>query len=174
MWYGSFRPLGRRGSGGRGGRSGFTGRLRQRHRYRSPMGTIPCCGYITALYGTTKCTRTTGADPLQHSLPPSTPPRLQTRRRPPQRFFQADGSTRSEFRTVYNLHMRIDALSTALKYFDMADVFQIVPSETIVLLEKHLMTLFDLQNDLVAKEEKLATNSADLVAAAEIVVIKEN
>ena len=88
-------------------------------------------------------------------------------------FFQADGSTGSEFRTVYDLHMRIDALSTALKYFDMADVFQIVPSGTIFLLEKHLTTLFALQNDLAIEEDKLAANAANLVAAAEMVVVED-
>ena len=42
-------------------------------------------------------------------------------------FFKYNGKMVNEFRTVYNLHMQIEALVKALKLFDMRDVFTMIP-----------------------------------------------
>jgi len=45
-------------------------------------------------------------------------------------FFQSDGKIGSEFKAVYDIHMQIEALSKALDFFDLDDVFQIIPEAT--------------------------------------------
>jgi len=40
-------------------------------------------------------------------------------------FFETDGKLGSDFRAVYDLHMRLDALGKAIAFFDMDDVFNI-------------------------------------------------
>ena len=42
-------------------------------------------------------------------------------------FFASDGKLVNDFQTVYDLHMRIEALSKALTSYDMLDVFQVIP-----------------------------------------------
>ena len=39
-------------------------------------------------------------------------------------FFETDGRTVGDFQTVYDLNMRIEALSKTLSFFDMIDVFR--------------------------------------------------
>lgn len=68
--------------------------------------------------------------------------------------------------------MIIDALSTVLRYFDMVDVFRIVPSEMITFLEDHLGIIFDLQTNLAVEREKIFLKDADLAAAAEVVPVE--
>jgi len=87
-------------------------------------------------------------------------------------FFRANEATGSEFCTVYGLRMIIDALSTVLRYFDMVDVFRIVPSEMITFLEDHLGIIFDLQTNLAVEREKIFLKDADLAAAAEVVPVE--
>ena len=38
-------------------------------------------------------------------------------------FFEANGKVGSDFKVVYDLHMRIESLSKDLTFFDMKDVF---------------------------------------------------
>ena len=54
-----------------------------------------------------------------------------TRRRGSFIFFETDGTVGSDLCTVYNLHMHIEALSKSLAFFDMRDVFQIVPEAAV-------------------------------------------
>ena len=51
-------------------------------------------------------------------------------------FFESDGKVGGDFRAVYDLHMRLEALSKAIMFYDMDDVFNILPSETVKLLEE--------------------------------------
>ena len=53
-------------------------------------------------------------------------------------FFASDGKLVNDFQTVYDLHMRIEALSKALTSYDMLDVFQIIPEDTILKLSSTL------------------------------------
>ena len=57
-------------------------------------------------------------------------------------FFESDGQTGGDFRAVYDLHMRLEALSKAITFYDMGDVFQILPSNIIVVLESKLDVYF--------------------------------
>jgi len=58
----------------------------------------------------------------------------------------------SEFKAVYNLHMRIDVMSTTLGLLDKKDVFHIVLEETVSTLETNLKLLVDIQAKLVSKQ----------------------
>ena len=62
-------------------------------------------------------------------------------------FFETTGSIGSDFKAVYDLHMRIEALSKALVLFDMTDVFQILPESTVSVLETKLQALHACQAD---------------------------
>ena len=56
-------------------------------------------------------------------------------------FFETDGKSGSDFRAVYDLHMRLDALGKSITFFNMDDVFNIIPCETVKLLESRLQDL---------------------------------
>ena len=56
-------------------------------------------------------------------------------------FFETTGLIGSDFKAVYDLHMRIKALSKTLVFFDMIDVFQILPESTVKSLEEKLTDL---------------------------------
>ena len=68
--------------------------------------------------------------------------------------------------------MRIDALVTALRYFDMCNIFQILPSETITLLEDQFKILFDLQTDIDTEQTKIDADATNTVTAAGCTVVK--
>ena len=68
-------------------------------------------------------------------------------------FFASDGKLVNDFQTVYDLHMRIEALNKALTSYDMLDVFQVIPEDTILKLSSALDHLFECQ----AEEEQAAT-----------------
>ena len=57
-------------------------------------------------------------------------------------FFETDGRTAGDFQMVYDLNMRIEALSKTLAFFNMLDIFQMIPMATISLLEDKLSNLF--------------------------------
>ena len=57
-------------------------------------------------------------------------------------FFETDGKTGFDFKAVHALHIRIDALLTTLKYYDMDNVFQIIPSVLIPKLQSKISGLF--------------------------------
>jgi hypothetical protein len=76
-------------------------------------------------------------------------------------FFEADGKVGSDFKAVYDLHMRIEALSKALMFFDMKDVFEIIPEHTIDLLEVKLQNMFRNQADLQEAEDRMLLNATD-------------
>ena len=58
-------------------------------------------------------------------------------------FFAPDGKLVSNFQTVYELHMCIEFLSKALTHFDMQEVFQIIPTNTVHTLSNRLDRIFD-------------------------------
>ena len=62
--------------------------------------------------------------------------------------------------------MRIEALSTALTYFDMDNVFQIVPAATVELLIGKLEELFLCQAELGKTTELLAEDPANTTLLA--------
>ena len=57
-------------------------------------------------------------------------------------FFVTSGSIGNDLKAVYNLHMRIEALSKAIVFFGMVDAFQIMDVSTVASLELHLNALF--------------------------------
>ena len=60
--------------------------------------------------------------------------------------------------------MRIDAMSKTLAFFDMLDVFQIIPTATISPLEDKLVDLFVSKTDLQSVATDLAMNPLDTEA----------
>ena len=60
-------------------------------------------------------------------------------------FFESDGKVGGDFRAVYDLHMRLEALSKAVLFYDMDDVSNIIPCETVKLLESKLSVVFSAQ-----------------------------
>jgi hypothetical protein len=92
-------------------------------------------------------------------------------------FFESDGQTGGDFRAVYDLHMSLEALSKAITFYDMGDVFQILPSKTIKLLESKLDVYFTTQTNINTTSDILATDPtnaslktdlADAVVAREV------
>jgi hypothetical protein len=60
-------------------------------------------------------------------------------------FFESDGNDGGDFRAVYDLHMRLEALSKVIMFYDMEDVFQILSKDTVQELETKLSILFASQ-----------------------------
>ena len=78
-------------------------------------------------------------------------------------FFETDGLVGSDFRTVYNLYMRIEALSKALTFFDMRNVFQIVPELTVAQIRAQLQHLFRCQQDISSTSTTLLADATNPV-----------
>ena len=68
----------------------------------------------------------------------------------------------SDFKAVYDLHMRIEALSKALTFLDTKDVFEIIPEQTIDTSENKLHDIFQYQADLQAFQDRLIINATDV------------
>ena len=68
----------------------------------------------------------------------------------------------SNFKALYDLHMRVEALSKALTFFDMKDVFEIIPEHRIETLENKLQNMFRYQADLQVVEDRLLLNASDV------------
>ena len=45
--------------------------------------------------------------------------------------FEADEKIGSDFKAIYDLHICFETLSKSLTFYDMKDVFQILPEDTI-------------------------------------------
>ena len=76
-------------------------------------------------------------------------------------FFETNGLIGSDFKAVYDLHMRIEALSKALVFFNMIDVFQILPESTVNSLEEKLTDLHVCQGALERCELALLASPTD-------------
>ena len=59
---------------------------------------------------------------------------------------------------VYDLHMRLETLSKALTFYDMGDIFKILTSNTVALLESKLDVYFNTQTAMNSAHDLLATN----------------
>ena len=70
-------------------------------------------------------------------------------------FFEVNGKMVNKFQTVYDLHMRIEALAQALNFYDMCDIFQVIPENTVELLEVQLANLFTRQEVLDRATDEL-------------------
>ena len=57
--------------------------------------------------------------------------------------FESDGQSRGNFGTVNDLRMRLEPLSKATTFYDMGDMFKILPINTITLLESKLEECFN-------------------------------
>ena len=91
-------------------------------------------------------------------------------------FFDLDGQTGGEFWAVYDLHMRLEALSKAITFYDMGDVFKILPSNTVALLESKLDVYFNTQTSVNNANDIPATNPTNTsfkTSLAEVVVKQE-
>ena len=58
-------------------------------------------------------------------------------------FFEANGQLGSGFKAVYDLQMRIEALSKALSFYDMYDVFLLILAQALDQLKSQLKTVFE-------------------------------
>ena len=76
-------------------------------------------------------------------------------------FFQSNGKILSDFETVYNLHMRIGALSKALESYAVKDVFGIFPELTVQRVNTYLKVLFACQETKAEALAAAAENSTD-------------
>jgi len=76
-------------------------------------------------------------------------------------FFETDGKSGSDFCAVYDLHMRLDALGKAITFFDMDDVFNTIPYETVKMLEMKLKDLLNAQVLVETAADSVATNPID-------------
>jgi len=90
-------------------------------------------------------------------------------------FFKTDGNVGGDFRAVYDLHMRLEALSKAIMFYDMDEVFNVLLSNAVKFLESKLDALFVTQASMTTATTVLApdlTNTAfitDLVNAEAII-----
>ena len=57
--------------------------------------------------------------------------------------------------------MRLGAPGKSITFFDMDDVFNIIPCETVTMLEMRLEDLFNAQALAKTAEDALATNPTD-------------
>ena len=57
--------------------------------------------------------------------------------------------------------MRLDALGKAIMFFNMDDIFNIIPCEIVTMLEMKLKDLFDTQTLAKTAANELATNPTD-------------
>ena len=76
-------------------------------------------------------------------------------------FFETTGSIRNNFKTVYDLHMRVEALSKALVFYDLVDVFQILDGPTVTQLSVHLEDLLACQSVLESCDLDLLVDPAN-------------
>jgi len=74
---------------------------------------------------------------------------------------ETDGKVGNKFKAVYDLHMPTEALSTALTYSNMHNVFQIIPTETIEQLTQKLQDLFACQAELCKAADDLSDDPGD-------------
>ena len=73
-------------------------------------------------------------------------------------FFESDGQTCSDFWVMYDLHVCLEALSKAITFYNMGDVFKILPSNTVALLESKLDVCFNTQTSVNNANDILATD----------------
>ena len=65
-----------------------------------------------------------------------------------------------EFKTVYNLHMRIESASKSMIQFNMLDVFQVILMLTLPMLSSAIKILLTCQTaNIQAKQELDADNT---------------
>ena len=83
-------------------------------------------------------------------------------------FFETTGSLGSDFKAVYDLHMRIEALSKALVLYDMTDVFKILPESTVKYLESKLQAMYACQADESRIEQALILSTLGVVLLADL------
>ena len=44
-------------------------------------------------------------------------------------FFESDGQVGGDFRAVYDLNMQLEALTKSIMFYDMSDVFHVLPGK---------------------------------------------
>ena len=77
--------------------------------------------------------------------------------------FASDGKMIGDFKTVYDLHMRIEPASKAMIQYDMLDVFQVILPATLSLLNSAIKELCVCQT---AKDKTaLAFHSENTISA---------
>ena len=76
-------------------------------------------------------------------------------------FSESIGSIESDFKAIYDLHMRIKALSKTLVMFDMTDVFQLLPESTVSILETKLQAVHTCQANAERLELTLINSPKD-------------
>ena len=76
-------------------------------------------------------------------------------------FFESTGSLGSDFKCVYDLHMRVEALSKALTFYDMTDVYQVLPEATVLDLERKLQAVHACQAEESRIESALISSPTD-------------
>ena len=75
--------------------------------------------------------------------------------------FASDGKLVNNFQTMYDLHTCIESISKTLTHFDMQDVFQIIPAQTVQTLSDRIDMLFECQTDEEQAADTLHINPTD-------------
>ena len=68
---------------------------------------------------------------------------------------------------MYVLHLYIEVMSKVIVYFNMTEIFKIIPVETVTVLEEKLRVLFQAQQDLDKCE-------SDMIRDATIIAFKSS
>ena len=72
-------------------------------------------------------------------------------------FFESDRKVGEDFRVVYDLYMRLKALSKSIKFYDIHNVFNVLSSKIVLELEKKLDVLFVAQAAVTLSSKALAS-----------------
>ena len=83
-------------------------------------------------------------------------------------FFESDGKVNGDFRVVCDLHMRLDALSKSVKFYDMHETFNVFSSKTVIELEEKLDVTFVAQATVILASEALTSDPENLDLAVEL------
>ena len=77
-------------------------------------------------------------------------------------FFDSNGQVGGNFRAVYNLRMRLEALSKSIMYHNMDNLFKILPTATVNVLEQKIKILSNTQTLINYSSDIFATDLVNL------------
>ena len=72
--------------------------------------------------------------------------------------FEPDGKLGGDFRVACDFHIRIDALSEAIKFYDMYDTFNVLSRNTVLELEEKLDVMLVTQAAVNLASEALTSD----------------
>ena len=84
--------------------------------------------------------------------------------------YQSNGQLVNSFEIAYNLHMRVDVLNKSLEYYDMRDVFRILPEVTVSDLDQYLEKVCVRQSTERDTLREVSLNPTDNDVVAEAII----